>query len=242
MGRPWFADSVIEVHESHEAALKLRHDQPAKNPVPDPQGDAQPAESPKSELKYSPDPSFRGSAFLTTFYPDAQTVEEASPVRVGVGGEAQVSITLRLARAVSVKATIHVPGTMMVGRAALNKRIYDQHMPFRFAWVTKDLNGAFEFPNVPAGSYEIVVSSEAGSGASSWNIRQDVEVGASDVEVVLRPLQMASLSGKVVIQDQDPVSLADLFVVSSGRQGSFFPDWRDRGWQFLPEPARAGTV
>ena len=67
-------------------------------------------------------PSFRGSAFLTTFYPDAQTVEEAWPVRVGIGGDAQVSITLRLARAVSVKATIHVPGEMMVGRAALNKR------------------------------------------------------------------------------------------------------------------------
>ena len=86
-------------------------------------------------------------------------------------------------------------------------------MPFLSARVTKDLNGAFEFPNVPAGSYEIVASSEAGSGASSWNIRQDVEVGASDVEVALRPLQMASLSGKVVIQGQDPVSVADLFVV-----------------------------
>jgi len=101
------------------------------------------------------------------------------------GGEAHVSITLPLARAVSVKGTISVPGETGVGRAILHKKVHDTYVPFLDGWISN--GGRFEFNNVPPGPYEIVATSQAGSGASSWSVHETVEVGASDIEVALRP-------------------------------------------------------
>ncbi len=200
MGRPWFADSLIQLE-------KMRK----------PIAEREPGQVPDQAPKYSPDPGSRGTAFMTTFYPRAQTVEEASLVRVDVGGETQVSITLPLTKAVSIEGAIDFSGQMTAGRANLLKKVYDQYVLFLQDTVSKE--GTFQFKNVPSGLYEITASSDAASGASSWNVRRDVDVGASDMEVKLKPGPMGALSGHVLFEGEHPGSNASLFVTLRNDEG-----------------------
>jgi hypothetical protein len=211
MGRPWFADSLIQFQQIQES-FKPAATQPERNDKP-----AQ-TEPEQVVPQYSPDPGFRGSAFMTTFYPQAQTIEEAALVRLDTGGETQVSITLPLAKAVSVKGAISLSGEMSAGRAYLDRKVLDQYILFGQEVVAKD--GTFQFKNVPAGSYEIVAASDSSSGASSWNARQGIEVGASDIEVTLRPAPMGAVSGHVLFEGQRPASTADLFVSPRNETGN----------------------
>ena len=155
---------------------------------------------------------------MTTFYPRAQTIEEAGLVRLDTGGEAQVSITLPLTKAVTLKGTIASSGEMSTGRANLLKKVYDQYISFLQEVVAKD--GTFQFKNVPAGSYEIMATSDAASGGSSWNVGQEVEVGTSDMDVTLRPGPMAALSGHVLFEGDHPASTAGLFVILRNDKGN----------------------
>jgi hypothetical protein len=220
MGRPWFADSLIQFQELQESVNRSfqRVTGPAQSTLRPEPSDGQPVEPDQSAPKYSPDPSLGGTAFLTTFYPRARSVEEATLIRVYAGGETQVSITLPLTKGVTAKGTISVPGEMSEGRANLYKKVYDQYMLFLEGWVSKE--GAFQFKNVPAGSYEIVATSDAASGASSWHIRQEVEVGAFDIEVTLRPPPMGSVSGHVLFEGERPASTATLFVSLRNERGT----------------------
>ncbi len=210
MGRPWFADSVIALQRLQRAQNQMRPKPVAATDAQPISADDEPSEPDEPPPPFSPDPAFRGTAFVTTFYPQAQSVEEASLVRVDVGGEAQISITLQLAKAVSIKAAINGPADMSNGRARLFKKVYDQRVSFLEEWVRKD--GAVEFKNVPAGSYEISATSQSASGPSSWNIQQHVEVGASDMEVTLRPAQLGALSGRVLFDAEPPAPGATLLI------------------------------
>jgi len=229
MGRPWFTDSVIQMQQIQESFGRVRRGAavPAESAVQAEPDNDQPEERvPVPE--YSADPSLRGTAFVTTFYPNAPNVEEAGLVRVEAGGETPVSITLALAKAVSVKGKISVPGEMSDGRANLIKKISGQFMLFLQAWVSKD--GSFQFQNVPPGPYEIAAASQSSSGASSWNIRQEIEVGGSDMEVTLRPQSMGSVSGHVVFESERPAAGANLFVSLRNERNSSYraevgPDW-----------------
>ncbi len=204
MGRPWFADSLILFDRIQEIRGRV-----LSNPGL--------ARTVRSEPP-SPDPNFRGTAFATTFYPNAQTIEEASAVRVETGGEAQVSITLPLAKAVRVKGAISLPGDTSGGHANLVKKIDGQIMTFLEAAVAND--GTFQFSNVPADLYEIEASSQASSGPSSWSIRQDVLVGTADMDVTLRPPNMGSLSGKVMLAGESTPLPASLFVFLRNEKGT----------------------
>jgi hypothetical protein len=84
--------------------------------------------------------------------------------------------------------------------------------------VAKD--GTFQLKNVPAGSYEMVAASDSSAGASSWIARQEVEVGASDMEVTLRPAPMGSVSGQVLFEGERPASTANLFVSLRNEKGN----------------------
>jgi hypothetical protein len=219
MGRPWFADALIQAQQAQESLSRLPKVNPQAGAATDPAGPSdEPPEPDRSPPEYSPDPGFRGTAFLTTFFPQGQSVEEASLVRLEAGSETQVSITLPLVKGVSVNGAVRVPGEMGDGRTVLYKKVYDQSVGFLEGWVQKD--GSFQFKNVPAGSYEIVATSQSSSGASSWNIRQEVEVGAFDVEVALRPPQMGSLSGRVFFEGERPASTTDLFVSLRNEKGN----------------------
>jgi len=211
MGRPWFAEPIIQLEETQDRVARLDRGPGAVPSHEDPEEPARPAP------KFSPDPVFRGTAFLPTFYPHAQSVDHASLVRLEAGGETAVSITLPLTGAVSVKGTINDPGQLSDGRAFLYKKVPPYYITFLEEWVRKDKR--VQFKNVPPGSYDIVASSQAGAGASSWNIREPVEVGASDMEVSLRPQQLSSMSGRVLFEGERPAAQADLFVTLRHENG-----------------------
>ncbi len=208
MGRPWFADSVIQLEDMQEAVKQSYKRMPAG---------AKPAEPP-APPQYSPDPGFRGTAFATTFYPRAQTIEEAGLVRVDTGGETQVSITLPLTKAAVLKGAVASSGEMSEGSANLLKKVYDQYVSFLQERVSKE--GTFVFNNVPSGSYEIMATSDAASGGTSWNVRQDVEVGTSDVEVTLRPAPMGAVMGRVLFEGENPAASGGLFVTLRNDKGN----------------------
>ena len=205
MGRPWFADSLLQLQQIQEFSRRT-----ATQPLQD-------GEPAQIVPQYSPDPSFRGSAFATTFYPRAPTIEEASLVRLDAGGETQISIALPLAKAVTVKGIVNLPADS-VGRANLLKKAYDQYVLFLQEVVAKD--GTFQFKNVPPGSYEIVATSESSSGASSWNVRQEVAIGTSDMDVTLRPQSLGSVSGHVRFEGERPASTATLRVSLRNDEGN----------------------
>jgi Carboxypeptidase regulatory-like domain len=210
MGRPWFADSLIQLQDMQEAAKQSYKRWPAG---------AQPAQpQPPPAPQYSPDPAFRGTAFVTTFYPRAQTIEEAGLVRVDTGGETQISITLPLTKAVVLKGTVASSGEMSEGRANLLKKVYDQYVSFLQERVAKE--GTFVFNNVPSGSYEIMATSDAASGGTSWNVAQQVEVGTSDMDVTLRPGPMGAMMGRVLFEGENPAATGGLFVVLRNDKGN----------------------
>lgn len=155
---------------------------------------------------------------MTTFYPRAQTIEEAGIIRLDTGGEAQMIITLPLTKAVTIKGALAASGEVSSGRANLLKKVYDQYVLFLQDVVPKE--GTFEFKNVPAGSYEIVAASDSAWGASSWTARQDVEVGTSDMDVTLRPQSMGGLSGHVLFEGQPAPTTTSLFVTLRNDKGN----------------------
>jgi len=216
MGRPWFADSLIGLKEIQQSAARFQIK--FKRAIPASPNGQQSAEPVEPSPQFSPDPVFRGTAFLTTFYPNVQSVDQASLVRLDTGGERQVSITLPLATAVSVKGTLNVPGETSDGGATLCKNVYDNCVSFLEGWVTGDKT--LQFDNVPPGSYEIAATSNAATGANSWHIRERLEVGASDMEVTLRPQEIGSLSGHVLFEGERPTAQADLFVSLRNEKGN----------------------
>ena len=93
MGHPWFADQVIQLQSLQKriAALQsLDHSTVPSEPNDDDQ------QTPREQFmrEYSPDPGLRGTSFVTTFYPNAPTLDDAAMIHVDSGGEAQVSVTL----------------------------------------------------------------------------------------------------------------------------------------------------
>jgi hypothetical protein len=229
MGRPWFANSLIQsghvekilnrvIHRAN--APKAQAEPAGENP---PAGESSPAGDPlddevnEAPPEYSPDPVFRGTAFLTTFYPQARSVEQASLIRLDTGGETQIAITLPLAKGVSINGSVTLPAGTTQGRAVLIKKIQDVSMTFLAGVVSKE--GTFQFNNVPAGLYEIVATSESGSGASSWIVRQEVDVAGSDMEVTLRPEPMGSLTGRVLFDGEAPESKDNLLITLRDEKG-----------------------
>lgn len=231
MGRPWFADTLIQLESARERPVIRRFEAGQTVPM---EGQTQPDQP----IPFSADPNFRGTAFQTTFYPNATAVEGASPVHVDGGGEVEISIALPLAKAVSVKGSISPTGDISGGRVFLMKKVSDKHISFLQEWVGKD--GSFEFRNVPAGSYEIVASSQANSGAASWNMHQDIEVGASDMEVQLRAEAMGSFSGRVVFDGEPPSSPSGVSVTLHDDKGRAFGGEADADWQFMVNRIPAG--
>ncbi len=203
MGRPWFADSIIQADTSAAAMAQPRRPRPAAGVE---------ANTPEfeSQLEISPDPGFRGTAFVTTFYPAARTIESATTIPVDVGGEARVQMVLPFAHAVSVKGQIVVPSAAATGRVVLHKKVYKHFLPFLDGETGAD--GRFELSNIPPGSYELVASSASSSGASSWIIRQVVEVGSSDLELKVSALPKGAFSGKVRFDGEAPAKQPVMFV------------------------------
>jgi hypothetical protein len=211
MGRPWFADSVIQFQKMQDQIgeflrVKAVGETPnAEQSVGTPQSpdDDEPRANTRPEPpQFSPDPNFRGTGFLTTFYPRARTVEEASFIQLETGGEAQASITLSFAKAVTIKGSIASSTSMSAGSAHLYQRYRSQHISFLEAPVSAE--GKFEMGNIPGGSYELFAYSAASSGPSSWNVRQIIEVGPSDLDLTFRADYLGGIRGRVLFEGDHP--------------------------------------
>jgi hypothetical protein len=189
MGRPWFATSTLALNWRNSAvSLQARgtpESQPSRAPAP----------------PYLPDPLTRGTAFVPTFYPGVTSADRATAIRLDVGAEVPVTITLPLTTAVSVKGTAGAPGD---GTVYLNKRFASGTVSYTDGTIAPD--GRFSLTNVPPGSYEIKASSRVNSGEASWNSRDEIEVGATDLEVTLRPDPFASISGKLRFAGEPPTA------------------------------------
>jgi hypothetical protein len=222
-GRPWFALSLtaLELMQETIAQSQAAFRSSPRRFVRTPQGTTAPTNDlPLDPVvpQFSPDPELRGTAFLTMFYPHAQAIEQASPVRLENGGEAQVSIALPLAKAASVKGSIAFSGDMSGGRVNLFQKLNDQYVLFLQETVGKD--GTFQLKNVPAGSYTLVATSDSGSAAASWNVRQELAIGSSDIELTLRPQAMGAISGRLLFEGQRPASTTNLFVSLANEQAN----------------------
>jgi len=182
--------------------LQRIQDQVVRRP-PSPDDDDEPqAGTPPRPPQFSPDPNFRGTGFLTTFYPRAQTVEEASFIQLETGGEAQASITLSFSKAVTIKGSIASSATMSAGSAHLYKKYRSQYISFLESPVSAE--GKFEMGNIPAGSYELYAYSAASSGPSSWNVRQIIEVGSSDLDLTFHAEYLGGITGRIIFEGDRP--------------------------------------
>jgi len=207
-GSAWFADSISGLEEAQQFAqsrLEVLAEQGREANGPPP--------------KFSPDPAFRGAALQPMYYGNARSVEQASIIRLETGSEVQASIILPFTRAVALKGTLSVPDEASEGRVVLFNRVGDQFAVFMDTWVAKDKK--FQFVNVPPGSYIIVAVSSAASATSGWGLDDEVEVGAVDAEVMLRPQQTGSLAGRVLFEGERPAPEASLFVTVHGEKTDF---------------------
>lgn len=237
MGRPWFADSVMQVERFEGRRRVLRLGKPQQSAAQGEVLDVPPAPEPEP-IPFSPDPNLRGTAFRTTFYPNAPVVEQAATVRVEPGGETEVAIVLPFAKAVTVKGSISGAVDMSAGLISLTKKVQDRHVLFLREWSNQE--GTFEFRNVPAGSYEILASSQASGGAASWSMRQEVEVGAADVEVQLQPEAMGSFSGRMIVDEETPDAAAPRYVTLHNERGTAVSAEVDADGQFSLKRLAAG--
>ena len=118
------------------------------------------------------------------------------------------------------------------------KKASDQYVLFLREAVSKE--GTFQFKNVPAGAYEVIAASDSGFGASSWNVRQEVVVGASDMEVALKPTPYGSVSGRVVFEADRPAASTTLYVSLRNEQGTLVRSQVDAAGNFSVSRLPAG--
>jgi hypothetical protein len=203
MGRPWFADAVFAQERVQAMVDQIRKEISAK-------ADMAPGSLP--EAGFSPDRNVEGMAFVTTFYPAAQTLSGASLVHVEAGDEPQLTIMLQPAKAVTLKVKLSLPVGARNVLVKLVKEVGGEDMLVATGYQASK-EGVFEFYNIPQGSYELVASSHAGPGATSWIFRKDIEIGVSDEEVSANPPPESSVAGHLLFQGDRPRSLtgAQLF-------------------------------
>jgi hypothetical protein len=205
MGRPWFADEVVQQRHLAESLKqnqeRIRQRGKVLRGVPSngPQIDGEPPSDSIPAPQYFADPDLGGIAYLTTFYPESAGLDDASPIRLEAGAELQVTIALPLSKAVNVTGSVISTSEPGVGRVILCKNVHEICLPFLDTWTQQD--GKFKLENIPPGTYELVAASQA-SGASSWNVRQEVVVGGSDQDLALRPSALGAVSGKVVFEGE----------------------------------------
>jgi hypothetical protein len=239
MGRPWFADSLLGFQRmaeleknlpARDTALNSRPATPANN-----DSDADPQQKP---IPYSIDPSFRGTAFQTTCFPSSQTIEDASTVHLETAAEAQASLTLPLARAVTLNGSIAATTEAVAGTANLLRRFNDNYLLFLQTAVSKE--GKFQFKNVPPGIYTIAAASSSSSGTSSWHVMQEVAVNSSDTEITLHPDALGGVSGHVSFEGEPPSSNANMVVSLRNEQGIMIPIQVDQSGNFTRSRLPAG--
>jgi Carboxypeptidase regulatory-like domain len=219
-GRPWFSYSLaaLEMMQESMEQNRARFRSAPRNAVPTPQSAIEPNDDVPPEPpapQFSPDPDLRGTAYLTMFYPRAPSIEQASMVRLEAGNETQISITLPLAKTVTVKGSITLSGETGGGRIQLFQKLSDQYVLFLEDQVGPD--ATFQLKNIPSGSYLIVVS-----GASGWIVRQDLAIGSSDIELTLRPQALGAFAGRVLFEGERPASTTNLSVSLRDEQGHLF--------------------
>jgi hypothetical protein len=165
-------------------------------------------EESKSEGEQAP--AEPGVQLVRTFYPRALNLEGAAAVNVSAGQEA-AQVTIQLQRA----AAYHIRGKIEGLQLASSEHAPTLSLGFHASVASEGLgqvvrpapDGTFDIPGVLPGSYTLTLtgidnSSAAPTKGSRMRLlaRQDVEVGASDINgVSLSVIPLVALSGHVTV-------------------------------------------
>jgi hypothetical protein len=165
-----------------------------------------------------PNPTDKGkqkerAVYALTYYPGALEEKQASAVRVIAGGTATANFSLMSSRA------YHVSGTVAVAGNPTHSQIILVSTTGKAETQNLREGGQFDFPNVTPGTYmaRILEMNLVGDGqppeVRSQVISTPIVVNNADVRgLALQGEAGGSVTGKLQMEDREPVSWKEIFV------------------------------
>jgi hypothetical protein len=207
-GRYYIAAEPGDAAEAKPENSKNVPGQPGAASAPDQAGLVNSPDQPALEL-------------VRTFYPKSLDIETATALDTSSGQDtSDVTIQLRRAAAYHIRGKIEGltqgssnrrPAIALGPRGSLSSDGIGRI-------VRPQSDGSFDIPKILPGSYTLTVMGADGSGnmrgpRTRLLARQDVDVGAADVNgIVLTIIPLMTLSGRVIMEDQENANLSGVRV------------------------------
>ena len=161
-------------------------------------------------------PSAPENAYVTTYYPGTTDDKQAASLETHAGDELNVDFTM-------IKSpTVHVRGTVKINRTQEEKSVNSPGMVSLQQLVARNVpkmadiaqDGSFEMSGVAPGSYVVHVNS-----GDDELLRQQIEVGNSDVNLRLAPEPLTQVQGQVRVEDGSRIDFSSLYVFVKSDEG-----------------------
>ena len=160
---------------------------------------------------------------LVTYYPNAADLSGAAPVSVGQGVQVHgVDVRLRRAVALVVRGTLDRTSGMRIAAWPVGAPVWAT--PPRLAKLNEK-DGSFEFNGLEPGRYRLLAADQDGTRYADLEI-EITDHDVSDVRLVAKGT--FSVSGRLILEDQQKVSLDGVAVILNPMDG--LPTWRAQGW------------
>ena len=166
------------------------------------------------------------TVYVTTYYPNETSPEQATPVVVKPGDEAQANLSLSRVPAHNISGTINeFPASKASDKEEEGYRFVmaireGTTSPAGMALIPKD-SSSFKINSVPSGKYKIVAT-QAGMESGSYGSKE-VTVDSSDVTGVVIPVNSAGsshITGVVRTESEAKLDYSKLLVVLAPQAGA----------------------